>query len=96
MIIVRNVFANEEFMMGYSTHIGRVGALAVALGIGSVVWGVPGTAVADSASTSIVTDPLSSASDRPSSSIATAGSSTGVTVTVTVAVEPPFTVACTR
>ena len=37
--------------MGYAMHIGRVGALAVALGIGIAVASTPGTAWADDVST---------------------------------------------
>ena len=37
--------------MSYAMHIGRVGALAVALGIGIAVASTPGTAGADDAST---------------------------------------------
>ena len=33
--------------MGYATHIGRVGALAVALGIGAAVANTPGVAWAE-------------------------------------------------
>src|SRR4051794_21471668 len=43
--------SGKDAVMGYAMHIGRVGALAVALGIGIAVANTPGTARADDAST---------------------------------------------
>src|SRR6201999_1373410 len=56
--------------MGYARHIGRVGALAVTLGVGAAMASTPGIAYADttsdSASTSSATEKSSSATKPPS------------------------------
>src|SRR4051794_36403397 len=49
------------FVMGYAKHIGRIGALAVALGIGTAVAGTPGVAWADTPGSS--SDSSSTGSD---------------------------------
>ncbi len=50
----------------YSRYIGRVGALAAALGIGVMVISLPGLAVADTTATS--SDPSSTSSESSTSS----------------------------
>ena len=59
--------------MGYATYIGRVGALAVALGIGAAVANTPGVAWAEpsdstSGSSSSESDSASESPDKPAES----------------------------
>ena len=59
--------------MGFSRHIGRIGALAVALGVGTGVGACPGIAWADEStdSTSSVAGPSSRSDDAPTPGPAT-------------------------
>jgi hypothetical protein len=57
--------------MGYARHVGRVGALAVALGVGAAVASTPGIAYADP------TGDSSSPSDSSSSDSSSSGTSSG-------------------
>ena len=50
--------------MGYAKHVGRVGALAVALGIGAAVATTPGVAWADGETETNVEAPSNPESSR--------------------------------
>jgi Type I phosphodiesterase / nucleotide pyrophosphatase len=62
--------------MGYAKHIGRVGALAVTLGVGVAMATTPGIAYADSSGSSSQSVDSPSTSSSSTSSSTTAGSST--------------------
>jgi hypothetical protein len=63
--------------MGYARHIGRVGALAVALGVGAAVASAPGIAYADPAGDSSSDSSSSGAASGTSSSGTSGGTSSG-------------------
>src|SRR5215212_8257119 len=66
----------EVVMMGYSRHIGRVGALAVAMGVGFGIAGAPGVASADTGSEATAPSAADAkTSEAPSTSLAAAVSS---------------------
>lgn len=63
--------------MGYARHVGRVGALAVALGVGVAVASTPGIAYADPAGDSSSDSSSSGAASETSSSGTSGGTSAG-------------------
>lgn len=70
--------------MGYAKHVGRVGALAVALGIGSAIAAVPAwadTSDPESSSSAPSSSNESSSGSAPGSATETSGSSTSPTTT---------------
>jgi hypothetical protein len=65
--------------MGYVSYVGRIGALAVALGVGTAVATMPGVALAE---------PSSSSSSSSSSASGSAGSSGSSSRTARVSPAP--------
>jgi hypothetical protein len=69
--------ATEGTVMGYAKYIGRVGALAVTLGVGLAVGSTPAIAYAEPSGTSSSTSDSSSTSKSKSSSTTGTSSTTG-------------------
>jgi YVTN family beta-propeller protein len=69
--------------MGYGRYVGRVGGLAVALGVGVAVATTPGIAWADDTGSPASSDTSTGSSDSTTSSSGTEGTPTGSTATTT-------------
>src|SRR6185312_8698461 len=69
----------EGTTMGTAKYIGRVGALAVALGVGAAIANTPGVALADPSDSGSTSSPSASDSSSDSPSKSESSSTTGST-----------------